>query len=131
MLLSIRFLWKWDRWKTFLKPSSHAFFKRIDGSRVPVQAERQTQIEGTDEEGNIVPAVSNPSSLIFNGEKFIYTQQITSYFNALYRSGLPRTDLLLYPNSPEGSGDEFKHSLKEYIVNSNTIKLKIYYSKVK
>lgn len=115
----------------FFSDESNEFLQRIDGRRIPVQAEGQTQIEGTDVEGNVVPAIDNPSSLIFNGEKFIYTQQITSYFNALYRSGLPKTDLLLYPNSPSGSGDEFKQSLKEYLVNHNTIKLKIYYSKVK
>jgi hypothetical protein len=115
----------------YFADDNNKFFKRIDGRRVPLQGEREPQVEGTDENGNIVPAVDNPNSLVFNGEKFIYTQQITSYINALFRSGLPRTDLILYPTSPSVSGDEFKQSLREYIVNKNSIKLKIYYSKVK
>lgn len=115
----------------YFSDENNKFFTRIDGRRVPLQGERQPQVEGTDENGNIVPAVDKPNSLVFNGEKFIYTQQITSYINALFRSGLPRTDLILYPNSPSVSGDEFKQSMREYIVNKNSIKLKIYYSKVK
>jgi hypothetical protein len=113
---------------------NNRFFKRIDGNRVPVQAENEPQVEGTDENGTIVPAINAPNSLLFNNEKFIYTQQITSYVNALFRSGLPRTDLFLYPDNPStpsASGDEFKQSLREFVLNKNSIKLKIYYSKVK
>lgn len=110
---------------------NNRFFRRVDGSRVPMQGENQPQVEGTNENGTIVPAINNPNSLLFNNEKFIYTQQITSYVNALFRSGLPRTDLFLYPDTPSASGDEFKQSLREFVLNKNSIKLKIYYSKVK
>lgn len=113
--------------------------RRKNGDRISIQAEGQAQIEGTDTEGDVVPAVSRPSSLIFNKEKFTFSQQLNSYITAVYRSGLERTNLILYPNSPSTSAaspsplqdDEFRHSLKEYIVDKNTIKLKVYYSKVK
>src|SRR5690606_4122681 len=110
---------------------NNKILKRIDGREVSVQGERQTQIEGIDQQGNIVPAVDNPNTLIFNKEKFIYSQQITSYINSVFRLDLPRTDLILYPTSPNATGDEFKQSLREYVVNRHTLKLKIYYSKVK
>jgi hypothetical protein len=105
--------------------------QRADGKLVSIQAEGQAQIEGKDANGNIIPATDKPASLLFNSEKFVYTQQLNSYVNALFRQGLERTDLILYPTSPSAAADEFKHSLKEMIVDKNTIKLKIYYSKVK
>ena len=105
--------------------------QRKDGSRISVQAEGQVQIEGIDAEGDVVPATERPNSLIFNSEKFTFSQQLNSYINAVYRSGLERTDLILYPTSPNANSDEFRQSLKEYVVNKNTIKLKVYYSKVK
>ena len=113
--------------------------QRADGKLVSVQAEGQAQVEGKDANGHVVPAADLPTSLFFNSEKFTYTQQLNSYVNALFRQGLERTNLILYPRSHNGAvaspvattDDEFRHSLREYIVNKNTIKLKIYYSKVK
>jgi hypothetical protein len=123
----------------YFADDDNKIMQRKDGNRISVQDEGQAQIDGTDAEGDIVPSVSRPNSLIFNSEKFTYSQQLNSYVNAIYRSGLERTDLILYPRSPNTStaspiavaDDEFRHSLREYIVNKNTIKLKIYYSKVK
>lgn len=115
----------------YFSDENNGILLRADGKKIPVQAENQAQIQGTDENGNVVPAVDNPNSLVFNGEKFLFTQQITSYINALYREGLPRTDLFLYPTSPNAQGDEFKQSLREFVVNKNALKLKIYYSRVK
>jgi len=115
----------------FVDENNNKIMKRSDGRDISVQGERQPQIQGRDADGNIVPAVDNPTTLIFNKEKFTYNQQITSYINAVYRAGLPRTDLILYPTATTGSGDEFKQSLREYIVDKRTVKLKIYYSKVK
>src|SRR5690606_11330890 len=123
----------------YFSGDDNKIMRRKNGDRISIQAEGQAQIEGTDTEGDVVPAVSRPSSLIFNKEKFTFSQQLTSYITAVYRSGLERTNLILYPNSPSTSAasssplqdDEFRHSLKEYIVDKNTIKLKVYYSKVK
>lgn len=105
--------------------------KRSDGRRIAVQAEGKPQVESVDKEKGAVPALGSPNALVFNPEKYIFTTQLNSYINAVFRSGLQRTDLILYPTSSNASGDEFKQALKEYIVDKNTIKLKIYYSKVK
>ena len=118
----------------YFTDEGNEFLTGSGGHEQTVQAERQAQV-AYDADGKVIPAVGNPNSLIFDGEKFLYTQQITSYINALYRLGLDRTDLLLYPTYPTSSSssidDEFKHSLREFVVNRQTIKLKIYYSKVK
>ena len=123
----------------YFADDNNSRLQRADGKLVSVQAEGQAQIEGKDANGNVVPAADRPTSLLFNSEKFTYTQQLNSYVNALFRQGLERTDLILYPRSNNGAvaspvvttDDEFRHSLKEFVVNKNTIKLKVYYSKVK
>jgi hypothetical protein len=103
---------------------------RSDGAPLAVQADGQPQ-QAREENGNLVPAVESPAILAYSSATGIYRQRITSYMNAVYRSDLQRNDLLLYPNSPASSGDDFKKSLREYIVNKNNIKLKIYYSKIR
>ena len=54
----------------------------------------------------------------------------------MYRSGLVKTDLFLYPNTPSTesgvvSFDAFKRSLKEFVVDKDNIKVKVYYSKIR
>ncbi|HLT06389.1 MAG TPA: hypothetical protein VK014_02625 [Cyclobacteriaceae bacterium] len=115
----------------YFTDDSNKLLRREDGRLLAIQAESQAQIESKDETGKVTPAVGNPSSLVFNTEKFTYSQHLNAYINAVFRHGLERTDLILYPTAPNGSSDEFKNSVKEYIVNKNTIKLKIYYSKIK
>lgn len=123
----------------YFSGDNNNIMRRIDGKNISVQAEGEIQVEGKDKDGNVVPAVSKPNSLFFNSEKFLFTAQLNSYINSLFRSGLERTDLILYPRFPSASvaspgasmDDQFKQSLKEYLVDKNTIKLKIYYSKVK
>src|SRR5690606_33021663 len=63
----------------YFSDENNDFLERIDGKRIPVQAEGKTQVEGIDGKGNIVPAVDNPNTLIYDSEKFIFSQQITSY----------------------------------------------------
>ena len=123
----------------YFADDNNSRLSRADGKLLSIQAEGQAQIEGKDANGNVIPAASRPTSLLFNSEKFIYTQQLNSYVNALFRHDLMRTDLILYPRSASETvaspvattDDEFRHSLKEFVVNKNTIKLKVYYSKVK
>lgn len=123
----------------YFTDDNNSRLQRADGKVLSVQAEGQAQVEGKDANGNVIPAADRPTSLLFNSEKFIYSQQLNSYANALFRQGLGRTDLILYPRSANASvaspvattDDEFRHSLKEFVVNKNTIKLKVYYSKVK
>ncbi|EPR67173.1 hypothetical protein [Cyclobacterium qasimii] len=112
------------------------FYRRdFDDSKVAVQGENNTQV-GFDQDGNIVPVTGNQTGLAFNTETGVYANQITSYVNALYRSGLVKTDLLLYPNTPSTESgvvtyDAFKRSLKEFVVDKDQIKIKIYYSKIR
>lgn len=112
------------------------FYRReLDGVKVAVQGETNTQT-GLNQDGNVVPVTGNQTGLAFNTETRVYANQITSYVNALYRSGLVKTDLFLYPNTPSTergvvSFDAFKRSLKEFVVDKDQIKMKIYYSKVR
>lgn len=103
---------------------------RFDGEPMSVQADGQAQ-QAIDANGNIVPSVAAPALLAYFSESRIYNQRITSYMNAVYRSNLQRNDWILYPNSPGTAGDDFKKSFKEFVVNKNNIKLKIYYSKIR
>ena len=98
----------------------------------------------TDEDGNVVPAVTSGGTnpLVFNTSEYIYgpantREGITSYVDALYRTDVMRTDLLLYPAVVSTSGtsiitsSSITRSLREYVVNQNSITLKIYYSKLR
>ncbi|GGZ35400.1 hypothetical protein GCM10007049_31030 [Echinicola pacifica] len=91
----------------------------------------------TDEDGNVLPYIGTTTTnpLIFNSEKFTYFQIITDYVDGLYRNDVMRTDLLLYPRTPNSSAsppysNDIIRSMREYEVNQNSIKLKIYYSKL-
>ncbi|WP_194774973.1 DUF4270 family protein [Pararhodonellum marinum] len=72
-----------------------------------------------------------PNQLTLTTESRLFSQFITTYTNQLYRQGRQRTDLLLYPNIPPVSSDDFKRSLREYRVDTDNIKLKIYYSRIR
>ncbi|AEL25078.1 hypothetical protein Cycma_1307 [Cyclobacterium marinum DSM 745] len=111
------------------------YYRRFDGVKVAVQGENNSQT-GLDQDGNIVPITSNQNGLAFNTETRVYSNQITSYVDAMYRSGLVKTDLFLYPNTPSTESgvvtfDAFKRSLKEFVVDKDQIKMKIYYSKIR
>jgi hypothetical protein len=102
---------------------------------VAVQGENNTHT-GLDVDGNVVPLTGNQNGLAYNSETRVYANQITSYVNAMYRSGLVKTDLFLYPNTPSTesgvvSFDAFKRSLKEFAVDKDNIKVKVYYSKIR
>src|SRR5690606_4832275 len=47
----------------YFADENNRIMKRVDGREIPVQGERQPQIEGIDVDGNIVPAVDNPNTL--------------------------------------------------------------------
>lgn len=111
------------------------FYRRFDGSRVPVQAENENHT-GIGPDGSVVPVTSKPTALSFRSDSSVYINQVTSYINALYRSDLVKTDLLLYPNRPPSpnapaGSDAFKRSMREFILQKNQFRLKIYYTKVR
>lgn len=119
----------------YFATEDNTIYRRFDGAEVAVQAESGAHT-GRDQAGNIVPTTNNQTGLAFNTEDRVYANQITSYVNALYRSGLVKTDLFLYPNTPSTerapvNSDAFKRSLREFVVDKNNIKLKIYYTKVR
>jgi hypothetical protein len=72
------------------------------------------------------------SSAIIGYDQVTKTQRagISSYFNALYKDQLKRTDWLLYAITPSTS-DDFKRSLRQFKVNRNQLKIKVIYSKTK
>ncbi len=120
-----------NRLLMYFSTEDNRIMVRSDRALVAVQQENSSHTN-VDSQGNVVPAVSNQTSLIFNSENRVFRNQITSYVNALYRSGLERTDLLLYPRDPNSQGtDHFKRSLREYQVRKDQIKFKVYYTKVK
>jgi hypothetical protein len=98
-------------------------FRRHDGRIVRIQAENAPQQEvGPD--GSIIPAVGNDAVLQFRSDKDLYSQSFTMYLNAVYRSNLERKDLILFPSG-------YLRSFRQYVVDQDNIKLKVYYSKTR
>ncbi|AWW33183.1 hypothetical protein DN752_13580 [Echinicola strongylocentroti] len=127
----------------YLADDNNEILRREDGAPYSVQQKGYPQTT-TDDDGNVVPVFTSGGAnpLAFNTEKFIYTPAdsrygITDYVDALYRTDVVRTDLLLYPASITYSGNSIvasnslTRSLREYIVNQNSITLKIYYTKLR
>ncbi|MDN3689732.1 DUF4270 family protein [Cyclobacterium jeungdonense] len=119
----------------YFATEDNEIYRRFDGAEVAIQAEGQGHT-GLDPEGNVVPTTNNQTGLIYNTEDRVYANQITSYVNAIYRSGLVRTDLFLYPNVPSTerapvTSDAFKRSLREFKLAKDNIKLKVYYTRVR
>lgn len=119
----------------YFATDDNKIYRRFDGAKVAIQAEGQGHT-GLDPEGNVVPTTNNQTGLVFNSEDRVYANQITSYVNAIYRSGLVRTDLFLYPNIPSTergpvTSDAFKRSLREFKLLKENIKLKVYYTRIR
>ncbi|GAB3653570.1 hypothetical protein GCM10028791_23790 [Echinicola sediminis] len=121
----------------FTDENNEILTREVDGALYSIQSDVAQQVV-TDEDGNVLPAVSTTgtNNLVFNTEKFLYQQSLTAYIDALYRTDVMRTDLLLYPRTPSGNSsppysNDFVRSLREYVVNQNSIKLKIFYSKMR
>ena len=115
--------------------ASNKILKTSTGIPYTVQADGQVQVF-TDENGVLVPNTSSPTALFYNTKDRVYRQFITSHVNALFRGNLTRKDWLLYadvpitnPPLPNSSGDDFKRSLRQFVVNKNKVKVKVIYSK--
>lgn len=70
-----------------------------------------------------------PALLAHNRERNVYSQFITSHVNAVYRGNIQRRDFIVYPLV--GGRDEHRQSLREFIIDSRSPVLKIYYSKTR
>ncbi|MEB2774725.1 DUF4270 family protein [Algoriphagus sp. D3-2-R+10] len=118
--------------------ASNKILETSTGIPYSVQADGQVQVY-TDENGVLVPNTSSPTALFYNSEDKVYSQYITSHVNALFRGKLTRKDWLLYAdipsssttNFPNSGGDDFKRSLRQFVVNKNKVKVKVIYSKTR
>jgi len=114
----------------YFTDDSNGILTRSDGRPLTLQTDGQPQIE-LDADGNEQPAVNAPAILSFNENTDTYVTQISTYMGALYRNEITRRDWLLYGNSPQTSGDDFKRSFREFLVNQENIKVKVIYSKIR
>lgn len=116
----------------YFTDETNSFLNNSAGRLLTVQQDGQAQFI-TNENGTLEPATDLPAYMGYNSNINTYRQRMTSYMNAIYRSGLQRNDLLLIPTAPEqqGRGDIFKKSFRGFTVDQNNIKLKIYYSKIR
>ncbi len=99
---------------------------RTDGFPMAVQPDGRAQVDL--EKGEPIYS-EQPALLAHSFEDNTFSQLITSHVNAIYRKNIQRRDLLLYPGTP--GVDDFRQSLKEYVVDQNTIKLKIFFSRAR
>ncbi|WP_291777088.1 hypothetical protein [Cecembia sp.] len=70
-----------------------------------------------------------PALLAHNRERNVYSQFITSHVNAVYRGNLQRRDFIVYPLV--AGRDEHRQSLREFVIDSKSPVLKIFYSKTR
>ncbi|MDN3204208.1 DUF4270 family protein [Algoriphagus sp. C2-7] len=102
--------------------------RTLDGQPLSVQQDGQPQVV-VDEDGNLEPATSAPAVFTYFDSDDRYRVQITSHVNAIYREQLLRKDWLLYGNSPDTGGDDFKRSFRQFVLDNDKIRLRIIYSK--
>ncbi|KEO72095.1 hypothetical protein EL17_19485 [Anditalea andensis] len=110
------------------------------------------RVERDPRQGQVNP---EPARLSYLEDTRLYRQSITSYTNNLYRSGQENYNLIIHPDDPDLPVEvnlnissvqtvdtrrltsqqrpnlDYKESLRQLIVDQNTIKLKLYYSKIK
>lgn len=100
-------------------------------NKVPlyVQGDGQPQVI-EDSNGDEVPnnTYATAAILRYDTEEKEFRVGITSHVNAIYRRQLQRQDWLLYSSTPQ-TGDDFKKSLRQFVVNKNKITVKVLYSK--
>lgn len=113
----------------FVDQKNEPVTSTINGVPLYVQGEGQPQVI-EDENGDEVPnnLYATSSIVRFNTEDKEYLAGITSHVNAIYRGQLQRQDWLLYPSTPQ-TGDDFKRSLRQFVVDKSKIKVKVLYSK--
>ncbi len=114
----------------FTDASNTILTRSSDKQPLTLQTDGQPQTD-LDANGNVQPAVRAPAVIRFSPDKEIYIVPIASYFGALYRKEITRKDWLLYGNSPQSVGDDFKRSFRQFNVNQENIKVKVIYSKIR
>jgi hypothetical protein len=104
---------------------TNRILRRSDGRQLFVQPDNRPQFDPTTDE----PAADTPSLLFHNTETNLMSQSLTAHVNAIYRKRIPRRDLLVYPG--QAGIDDFNFSMRENIWPTNSIKLKIFYSRTR
>lgn len=110
----------------FFTNETNRVLLRDDGRVMAVQPDGRLQVDPVTKEPIFTDA---PALLAHDREKNVYRQFLTSHVNAIYRGSIQRRDFLLYP-LVSGS-DEYRQSLREFVLDSRSPVLKIYYSKTK
>ena len=112
----------------YFTDDTNEIFTRSDGQPLTLQRDGLPQ-NLEDENGQILP--NAPAIARYNQNENIYRLGITSYLNAVFRGEVLNRDWLLYGNSPEVNGDDFKRSLRQLKVQDNNIKIRVIYSKIR
>ncbi len=115
----------------YLLDESDKILKRpSDGANLLVQMDGQLQVS-LDEQGNQQPASGAPAAVFYSSDSKNYVQSVASHINAVFREQLQRKNWMLYIEnpSPQAPGDDFKRSLRQFIVGKDKIKVKVIYSK--
>ena len=113
----------------FVDQNNNPILSTIDESELQVQGDGQAQIL-ENSAGDVVPnnTASSAAVLRYNTEDREYLAGISSHINAIYRGQLQRQNWLLYARTFR-SGDDFKRSLRQFVVNKDKITVKVLYSK--
>jgi hypothetical protein len=112
----------------FTNASNQILFRPSDKQPLTLQRDGQPQTN-LDANGNSLQAYQNPAFMSYSKDKEMYVTPIASYFGAVYRKEIIRTDWLLYGN--RNSIDDFKRSFRQFTVNQENIKIKVVYSKIR
>jgi hypothetical protein len=110
------------------------FLQNSSNFHYSVQESKEPQVI-IDQNGETMPSVSTPLSVNFNSVSKLFSAEITSHLNAIFRGQLARKDWILYggfiPNKEVVSGDRFRQSMRQFVVDKNRIKVKVVYSKTR
>ncbi len=110
----------------FFTNETNRVLLREDGRVMAVQPDGRPQVDPVTKEPLYT---DSPALLAHDREKNIYRQFLTSHVNAIYRGSIERRDFILYPLV--GRSDEYRQSLREFVLDSRSPVLKIYYSKTR
>lgn len=118
----------------YFTDEANKFLSNSNGDYFTVQADAKAQVinKGGD---SYEPAVGNFAFVDYDLESKIYSEQLASYMNAVFRGSLTRKDWILYggyvlnENRVSIDPDLFRRSIRQFVVDKNKIKVKVVYSK--
>lgn len=130
--------------RAYFADASNHFLANPAGLYYTLQEANMPQV-AINSDSNKEPQVGAPASFIYMSDKRLYSQDISSYVNAVFRGDLARKDWILYggnivdkrrtilgtdPFAPSRrTADPFVYSLRQMKVDKSKIKVKVFYSK--